>query len=180
MDWFLYTWWDYGLATRVVGSIVFAATAVACGCAAWRLRGRRRAKGWVGLTLLYALMTLEIQYGWRFAMAAWGRGISKGEGWYFEHRVVQAFVVAAVLLGAVAVLLAIWGVGRSNRRAAKRNGPWRLALSGTLIAVLALLMETVSLHQVEHLLYTHTWPVLLVAWLWILGAAASAIGAMLA
>ena len=80
-------------------------------------------------------------------------------------------IVVALLIGAA---LAAW-VGRRHRDDGAALG----AIAGTALALMLLVVETISLHRVDAVMYAEVGPLVLLAWAWI-GAAAIVIASALA
>ena len=157
-------------ANAVAGLSAFAAAAVACVRVALR-RGRSAAL-WCSLGALHALCALEILLDLRYRLRAVLIPLLQDRGWYASRAAWQgAAIVAALLIGTA---LAAWA-GRRHRHDGAALG----AIVGTAIALMLLVVETVSLHRIDAVMYAEAGPLVLLAWAWV-GAAAIVIASALA
>jgi hypothetical protein len=139
--------------TQVAGLLAFAASAAAC---AWAWHRSRRA-AWGVLAAVHALLWLDILLNTR-------------------HRLHDAVNAALTTLGVyglraplqVALLLALAALAAWAWRRRRGAG---LAGVATLALLALLLVEAISWHESDRLLYTHLGPLLLIAYGWIAGAA---------
>jgi hypothetical protein len=146
--------------TQAVGLIVFAASALACFCA-WKVRRRET---WAVLAGVHALLWTEVLLGLRHELHdlvnAWLRSLDA----------YQARAPAQALLVAMAVAVLAWLACRS-----RRNG---VAVVATALLGVLFLIETISLHQLDRVLYAQPGPLKLIAYAWI-ALAAAVVGAAL-
>jgi hypothetical protein len=139
--------------TQVAGLLAFAATTLAC---AWAAR-RGRSGGWATLAAVHAALWFDILLNTRHRLHDVVNTGLRALGLY-ESRV---WLQAALLLALAALALRVW---RSRRRAGA-------AVMATLILFALLLVEAISWHESDRVLYTHLGPLLLVAYAWLACAA---------
>jgi len=157
-------------ANAVAGLSAFAAAAAACLRVALRRRGA--AALWGTLAALHAWWALEILLNLRYRFRAALIPLLQDRGWYASRTSWQgAAIVAALLIG---MALAGW-LGRRHRDDGAAIG----AIAGTALALMLLVVETISLHRVDAVMYAQVGPLVLLAWAWI-GAAAIVIASALA
>lgn len=139
--------------TQLAGLIALAASTLAC---TWAARRTRRG-GWIALAIVHAVLWLDILLNTRHLVHDAVNGLLRGAGAY-EHRVwLQAALL--VLLAA----LAWWGWRRRQRAG--------MAAAATALLLLLAVVEMVSWHESDRLLYAHVGPLLLIAYAWIACAA---------
>lgn len=138
--------------TQVAGLLAFAASALACAWAA-----RRRPGGWAWLAAVHGLLWLDILLGTRHRLHDWINAGLRALGAYGERVWLQVALLAA--LASLAVV--VW-------RARRRLGA---AGTATALVVALLIVEAISWHETDRLLYLRIGPLLLIAYAWIAGAA---------
>jgi hypothetical protein len=139
--------------TQLTGLLAFAASTVAC---AWAAR-RKHSSGWAALAAVHAALWLDILLNTRHRLHdAVNAGLS-ALGLY-DSRV---WLQAALLLALAVLALLAW---RARRRAGA-------AVVATLVLIALLLVEAISWHESDHVLYTHLGPLLLIAYAWLACAA---------
>lgn len=139
--------------TQLAGLLAFAASTGAC---VWAAR-RRHSGGWAVLAAVHAALWLDILLNTRHRVHDVVNAGLRALGLY-ESRV---WLQAALLL-ALAVLAALaW---RARRRASA-------AVEATLVLIALLLIEAISWHESDRVLYTHLGPLLLIAYAWLACAA---------
>jgi hypothetical protein len=139
--------------TQVAGLLAFAATTLAC---AWAAR-RRHSGGWAALAAVHAALWLDILLNTRHRVHDAVNAGLRALGLY-ESRV---WLQAALLLALAVLVVHIW---RSRRRAGA-------AVVATLVLIALLLIEAISWHESDRVLYTHLGPLLLIAYAWLACAA---------
>jgi hypothetical protein len=139
--------------TQVAGLLAFAATTLAC---AWAAR-RGRSGGWAALAAVHAALWLDILLNTRHRLHDMVNTGLRALGLY-ESRV---WLQAALLLALAVLALRVW---RSRRRAGA-------AVMATLILIALLLVEAISWHESDRVLYARLGPLLLVAYAWLACAA---------
>ena len=128
---------------HLLGWSVTAAYGAAALAAAWRVGAGSRAGGgsravWIGVALLMVVLAFNKQLDLHVLMTVAGRCLAQEQGWMAQRRAVQAALVVAAALGALA---AGWGVLRALR------GRWR-AHAG-LLAGLGLVAAFMLLRAAE-------------------------------
>ena len=108
---------------------------------------------------------LEILLNLRYRFRAAIIPLLQDRGWYaIAHaRGRSASIVVALLVGTA---LAVW-LWRRHRG----DGAARGAIVGTALALLLLVVETISLHRVDALMYAEAGPLVRLAWAWVAAAA---------
>lgn len=139
--------------TQLAGLAAFAASTLAC---TWTWRRTWRS-AWGALAAVHALLWLDILLNARHRLHDGVNAALRALGVYESRAVLQAVLLLALALLAVLV----W-----QRR--QRAGP---ALVATLLLASLLLVEAISWHESDRLLYSHLGPLLLIAYAWIIGAA---------
>ncbi len=138
-----------------------AAATVAC--------ASRRDARWWWLAGVFALMLAELQLNWRFVAHGWFEALLAAPGLTDTNkRAFQALLLVVGLIG-MGVL-----AGRFVRG---RQGLW-LARLGTFMLVTVQLIELVSLHWTDRLLWQMAGPFMVIGWLWILASALACAGAL--
>jgi hypothetical protein len=137
---------DAAMVTRMTGTAAYGLATGGCGWAVWRVRGTER-RWWVGLLVLAAVLTTDLQFNGRFWVANTLSSIAMRGNWYGERKPVQIGFDVGCTLGWLGVgLVALWF--------ARRWGwPLRLGMLGGVLAVQLVLLEVVSLHQVDAVMY---------------------------
>ena len=149
-------------ANLVAGLSAFAGAAAAC--LRVSLRRGRSAALWGTLAALHAAWALEILLNLRYRFRTAILPLLQERGWYGSRTVWQTEAIVAALL--IGTALAAW-VARRHRD----DGAALAAIAGTALALMLLVVETISLHRVDALMYAQAGPLVLLAWAWI-GAAA--------
>lgn len=156
-------------ATRLAGTLAFAAAALACLRVA--MAGGRRATLWRALAAVHLVCLFEVVLGLRYDLHIAVNGVLQERGWYASRGRWQApLLVGALALMGTAAAWACWR-HRADPKAAR-------ALAGTAVALSVFATETLSLHRIDAVLYAPAGPLLVIGWLW-LGAAALVIRATL-
>ena len=138
--------------TQLTGTIAFLIAALVC---AWRGRG------WRFPAVTFAVGVLELQLGARFGIhnAVEGAIIDAAAPYADKHHVQYGLIAIAVAAG----VFVLRGAGRMTLSQ---------ACASALIALTVI--ETISLHAIDHVLYTRIGSVMLIGWMW----AALAVGAV--
>jgi hypothetical protein len=141
--------------TQVAGLLAFAASTLAC---LWAVRRRGAARrAWLALAAVHALLWLDILFNTRHRLHDGVNRALHAIGWYEQRLWLQAALLVALL--AVAVMA--W---RARRRAGA-------ALAATAVLLALVLVEAVSWHESDRVLYATLGPLLLIAYAWIACAA---------
>lgn len=147
-------------ASQTAGLIAFVPAALATfgvflreGCSA-----RRKRSTWAVIATIYALLSVEmlVDERWRIkgAIDQW----LKSSSLYADRRPVQ---VASLILLAIIAALALGRLIRAG------NDRVRIARLATAALVAVFMVEAVSLHAVDAILFRQVGPVMLIALLWI-------------
>jgi hypothetical protein len=157
-------------ANIVVGLSAFAGAAAAC--LRVSLRRERSAALWGTLAALHAAGALEILLSLRYRFRAAILPLLQDRGLYASRAAWQGEAIVATLLIGTALAAWLW---RRNRDDGAALG----AITGTALALMLLVVETISLHRVDAVMYAEAGPLVLLAWAWI-GAEAIVIVSALA
>ena len=144
-------------STEAAGFIAFVPAAIAAWVAA--AAARRPARNWAVIGVVYVLLSIEILASTRHRLGIALREWLRAAHLFPERRPVQAVLILVIV---TIVLLAAFIM---IRRAPTRN----LAVaSGATIALIGIfVVETVSLHAVDGVVYAPLGPILLIGWLWL-------------
>ncbi len=145
----------YSNPTQVVGQASFALAALAC---AWV--GRRQASPWRTLAAVQALWVLELCVELRLRSHDGVDALLQSRGWYAGRAAVQVGLLAALLLAVLAL------AATTLPRWWRRDPAGTLAILATAAIGALFLIETISLHAVDAVMYATTWGVMTVGWLW--------------
>jgi hypothetical protein len=149
---------DWTEVGGLLGFVPAALTAMLASSRAPRRPGGGRFL-WAALATVHTLLTVEVLTWTRFIISDELRHWLTKAGHYSDRREPQAWALFIVFVAAAAA--SAWLV----RRAPTRN---TAVASGATAAVLTVfIVETVSLHTVDALLYTYVGPMFLVGWLWL-------------
>lgn len=155
--------------TQLTGLLAFAIATAACARAA--LRRRDRSNGvWRVLALTQALFFLEVLLGLRHQVHGLVDTVFAARGWYAGRSALQIPLVSAALLVALVAIAALlrWrGLGHSARA----------AMAASVIVLGSFVVEAISLHRIDSLMYATIGPVKRIAFLW---AACAAVVALMA
>ncbi len=146
--------------TQVAGLLAFAASTVAC---VWAAR-RKHSGGWAVLAAVHAALWLDILLNTRHRVHDVVNAALRALGLY-DSRV---WLQAALLLALAAVAVFAW---RARRRAGT-------AIVATALLIALMLVEAISWHESDRLLYTHLGPLLLIAYAWLACAGAVVFAAL--
>lgn len=159
-------------STELAGLLAFVPAAFASALATGRAAMRER-RGWTALACIYALLTVEILASTRHHVDRLIVGWLRAAHVYPERRPAQAAVI---------ILLVVLGMLAARYVMRGASGRLRLATGATIAVVVLFIVESVSLHAVDAVLYRAAGPVMLIGWLWLLcgwTAAAAATGAII-
>jgi hypothetical protein len=147
-------------STEAAGFLAFLPAALACAATFWaRRRNHRRETRWAVLSLIYTLLSAEILLSLRHRVDQAIGDTLRAAHLYPERRPAQA---AAVIVVVILSLL----VTRVNVRSAPTS---RLSIaSGATAPLLSLfVVESISLHAIDAILYRPIGPIMLIGWLWL-------------
>lgn len=139
--------------TQVAGLLAFAASTLAC---IWAAR-REHSGGWAALAAVHAALWLDILLNTRHRLHDFVNAGLSAAGLYESRLWLQA----ALLLALATASVFAW-------RARHRAG---LAVGATMVLMALVLVEAISWHESDRVLYTHLGPLLLIAYAWLVCAA---------
>jgi hypothetical protein len=155
--------------TQSLGLLVFGVATLACLAASGSgAAGATTAKRtWFTLGMVHCLYVLEIWFSTRHILHDLVNSVLRSAGLYADRVGLQMGMLAACgLLTYIGVLA--WWQKRPHSDTPQRNA-W-LAMGWTAVTLLIFLIEMVSLHAIDRLLYVQLGPFLLVAALWAFSA----------
>ena len=155
--------------TQLTGLIVFALAALACARAAMPRRGAQGALWW-GLAALQSAFFLEVVFGLRHRSHDAVDSVLQAHGWYASRGTLQIGLIAVALVLAGVCVVALVRLRRIDAAA-------MVAVIASAVALWLFVIEAISLHAVDALMYTRLGPVMRIGWVW---AAASALVALAA
>ena len=159
-------------ASLLLGAFAcFAAAVISATIARRRTAGQRSAWSWVAVAqCLFGMeMLLGLRYRWHDAAEA----SLRANDWYASREPLQAALIAIVALFLAVVAAFAWRLSRSD-------GPAAWAACASAVTAALLLVEAVSLHAVDAVMYRPAGPVVLLAWAWALASAAVVLAAIVA
>ena len=144
--------------TELIGIASFAVAAWAC----WRA-GRVAGSTWRKLAFLQAAAAIEIATRGRYHLHALVDQIADVDGWYAQRKPVQLVLIALLIVTA----LTGWIVASRDRELSRVT---LIALVVTIGTMLLFAVETVSLHEIDAILYAQVGTVRAVAFGWVSAA----------
>ena len=141
--------------TQLTGLLVFALAAIACARTAWIQRTRL----WWTLTAACSCLVLEVAIGLRHRAHDLVDALLLADGLYASRGPVQLVLVGAALVLSVGTLAWL-----TRLRFADVNA--KVATVGCAVALWLFLIETISLHGVDAVMYAHIGPVFVIGWAW--------------
>jgi nitrate/nitrite transporter NarK len=163
-------------ATQAMGLGAFFTAFILASTAVTAYQGVER-KVWVCIAAANALCVLEVLLGTRHALHDIADGYLRLFGLHAGRRSLQAYIL--LVLTVVVASTLVW-IARGSLYAAIRRARARAAATATLATSTIFAVETVSLHQIDAVLYRHVGPVLVIGWLWVMTALAVSASAALA
>jgi hypothetical protein len=140
--------------TQLTGLVAFALAAIGCAHAA-----RRRPWPWRGLMAAQLACFGEIVIGLRLRVHDVVDAVLQAQGLYASRVALQFGLVAVALALAIACILAALRWRGADADAAR-------ALAATAGAVSLFVVESISLHGIDAIMYASVGPVLMIALLW--------------
>lgn len=162
-------------ATRAVGFVSYAATSVFCASVwLWARRGVPSQMKAARLALVPALieliLSLDMVFEWRFALRFFLEGVFMKHDLYGRRHPYQASALLAVGLILILALVAALRCLRARKGAL-------LAVSGISMSLALWLIEVISMHEVDGVLYRMVDGIMVIAPLWALACALTLAGA---
>jgi hypothetical protein len=153
--------------TQWVGIVGFAVAALLCARAA-----RNGSKGWWILASLNALLIVEIVAGWRYRFHDLADVLLLNQGLYATRQPWQM-----AMIGVALILLLAAGL---TARARIHSAALASATTGLCLAFGIFVIEAISLHAVDAVLYHALGPVKLIALFWLAACAWTSLAALIA
>jgi hypothetical protein len=155
-----------GLAAYLVAFVSCALTAV-------RTANRRLSRLAALLGLIHALLLLDIAFDWRWGLYDWLRREALSWHWYEERHGPQVVTLAILAFVLVSGVIA----ARSRLRSLPGAG---VAAEGTVLSVACWIMEIISLHATDSVLYHRIGPLMVISFVWLLACAMVTAGILMA
>ena len=143
-------------ATQAAGLLSFGITAVVC-FVAWRSVAKSI---WGWLTIIYAAITIEILVDGRHWISNTLRTILRSTGFYQDRGIWQILLVVLFLAIAGAIALKMSLVSRQQEGATPK------ATYVTALTLMLFVVETISPHKIDAILYHKAGSVLVIGWIW--------------
>lgn len=150
--------------TQAAGLLIFAIAVIACVRTA-RLRFEPVWR-WLALLSLYCL--LDVAFDIRHLLHGWVNGWLVQLGWYAKRRPYQILLLVAV------ALLVLVPLALRTRKIWQMDRTAGVAVLACVAGVGVLLVEAVSLHAVDAIMYRQAGPVPVVGWLWVIAGGTTA------
>ncbi|MBN8807503.1 MAG: hypothetical protein J0I47_04590 [Sphingomonas sp.] len=147
--------------TQLVGTIGCAMAALAC--------LSRRDRRWIAPASVFMGMLVDLQLNTRYAVRTAAENFLFAHGLPFAEK--RPFQVVVLIVAAIVLVLAIRWFARG------KNGLREARLGAILIAALWMI-EAISLHATDHIMWAPAGPILLGAWLWLAACALAIWGAL--
>lgn len=112
---------------------------------------------WIAIGLISLFFCLECVMSWRHQFHV---AMKVAMGSYYAERL--PLQIALIAGGAILAIIIATILLRTIR-----DRPTRVAMTGTLMATALFALETISLHEIDAILYSRIGPVLLIAWIWV-------------
>jgi len=116
---------------------------------------------WLLLTLFNVLFLTEVLAGYRHDIHDVFTNVLRAQSLYDERRVMQGFLVIAA--AGFAIMVAGWLMNWARRGSPAEQ----VAISASLAVFLLLILEVISQHSIDAMLYKHVGPIMLIGWLWL-------------
>jgi len=157
--------------TQLLGLVSFASTTIACIFA--KRNSPNEGWAWTALAITNAAFFFEIIFGIRHRLHDVADSLLFSAGLYEGRADLQYFLIfvsAAVLLF---LSLLLFFLGRA------RNPGLSIATVASLTILGLIVLEVISLHQIDQIFYQKIGPILLVGWLWCIACAAIVLSTLL-
>ena len=151
-----------GMATYLIAS-------VACGLTAVRTVNPRITRLAVVLGLIQAVLLLDIAFDWRWRLYDLLRSQAEAHHWYEQRHWPQIVVLVTLAAALVA------GMAAARRRFRSLPGA-ALAVEGSLLSIGCWMMEVISLHATDSILYHHVGLLMIISFVWLLTCAMTIAG----
>lgn len=158
--------------TQIAGILAFVVTALACFIASGARRKSRDLSIWRRLSIVYGLLAIEMIAAMRHRIHDFVNALLKATGEYSARSGLQEMLIAALAI----VIITTMGV--YFVRLGKVKGATRLAVGVTIALVALFLLEMISLHAIDAILYRPIGPLMAIAYLWIAASAVTGIAAL--
>ncbi len=148
-------------ATQLLGIFSFGIAGLLC-LSLWR-------PPWTALSFVNLFFSFECFVGWRHLLH---EAVVAAMGSQYAERVPLQVVL---ICGASIIII----IGSGMFLVANRDMLGRVAVMGTWLSASLFMIETISLHDIDELLYYQMGPSVLIGWLWLCLAICTGFAAML-
>ena len=147
-------------STQLAGLLAFVPAAIAAAFACVEGARRQGARvAWAAMAIIYCLMSIEVVVMTRTQITDAKRGWLRNAGVYLDRRPAQ---IALLVIG---ISIVAFGTRMITRLAPTRC--LVIATCATAALVMLFIVETISFHDIDMVLYRPAGPVLLIGWLWL-------------
>lgn len=155
--------------TQLTGVIAFLATAAAAGLLGLRAQGRHGSSPhlWRLVALVHLVFAAEVVFGARHAVHDMVNAVLRDDGLYPVRAGMQAGLLVLCWL---CITLGLTATQRWLRGVPQLTPHGRRAVFATLAVGALFMVEAVSLHGIDQMLYTSAGPVRAIAYLWVCAA----------
>ena len=133
---------------------------LSCLLSTWRFRSSRQT--WSILSLFYLLFLFEILGGYRHDVHDAFSNILRHLSLYAEKQTVQ--IILIIIATCLAILITVWLISRILNRPATE----KIAIFASLTVFFLTVIEMISLHTIDAILYKLIGPISFIGWLWII------------
>lgn len=147
-------------ATQFAGIVAFGIAAL-CAGNNWR-SARTSKRQWGVLSVITALLATECWLGLRHRVHALATDWLVARNLYDMRAIPQKYLIAVLALVGCALVFFV------TVRPGKQPSPLRSAWLATILSLVLFLIESVSLHGFDTVLYQPLGPIAVIGWLWIL------------
>ncbi len=145
--------------TQTMGIIAFLSTFLSCVLAGrfatWTI--------WRWLAAIYLFFVLEIALGWRHGLRLVVNDALQSVGIYGDRTMIQLALVATLLL--IVILISLPYKMLANKIGPRRKNHY-VAICATVLLFLLLIVELISFHRFDYLLYQTSGSIMLIGWIW--------------
>lgn len=158
--------------TQAVGLMAFLSAFLSCMSAGHFATWTK----WRPLAVMYLLFLLEIAMGWRHELRSIVNDVMQSAGIYVDRAMIQLALVVTLLAFGLLLLVIYRSLANEARLQAKNRVA---AIVATVLLVSLFILEIISFHRVDALLYQIFGGVMIIGWMWASLAFVILISAML-
>ncbi|MEP2873049.1 MAG: hypothetical protein ABJP02_12985 [Parasphingorhabdus sp.] len=132
---------------------------------------------WPWLAIIYLVFALELVVGLRHGLRMTVNDVMQSADFYDERASIQ-WMLVAFLMACVLILPALYRISKSKLGPLPKNH--FAAIMATVILLLLFVLELISFHQVDALLYHISGGIMVIAWMWVAMAFVAVTAALIA